>query len=225
MSQSVEAPKGPETLPAPCEIVIKETGTLVAYACPGKKCGQLFLFSSRDTEEDKKRKHDEASTHCVKTCSCGRPIDYHYRLKCAHCRAEQEREKEQRAFDRAAKVSIDDYPDHPIFWEGRSGDMGGDGYFSGIDALCDYCEQEGIELPSYVWACERREFKISAHDLIERELERQDIDPEATVLSESAYAELQQHLNTWIAGNAGKLHGWFQDMSRAVILREAEEKG
>lgn len=225
MNQPVEAPKGPETLPAPREIVIKETGTLVAYACPGANCGLLFLFNKKDTEEDRKRKHDEASAHCVKTCSCGRAIDYHYWLKCATCRAEKEAEKEQRAFERAVKISLDDYPDHPIFWEGRSGDMGGDGYFSGIDALLDYCENEGIELPAYVWACERHEFKIDAHDLVTHELERQDIDPEATILPEAAYAELQQFLNTWIAGNAGKLHAWFQDMSRAVLLREADEKG
>lgn len=225
MTQSVEASTVPSPLPVPKEIIVKETGTTVAYACPGAKCGLLFLFAVHDTDEDKKRKYEEASTHCVKKCVCGRDLDRPYILRCSTCRKEKEAQKEQRAFERATPISMDDYPNHPIYWEGHAGDMGGDGYFSDLDALCEYCEENDIELPKYVWACVRRDVKVSARDLVTDILEHHDIDPEASTLPDDAYVELQQFMNTWIAANAAKLHGWFQDPNRVVLLRETAETG
>lgn len=223
MNQPMEAAKAPAALPVPREIIIKETGVPVAYACPG--CGLLFLFGKNDSEEDRRRKHAEASTHCVKHCACGNPLDYHYLLLCTTCRAEKEAKKVQRAFERATKITIEDYPDDPIFWEGHSGDMGGDGYFSNIDALLDHCEAEGIDLPSYVWACTRHEFKVDARDFIENQLSYQDIDPEATCIPDRDYDALQKMLDGWIAGQGRRLHAWFQDTSRAIVLRDLDEKG
>jgi len=223
MTQALELSRAPATLPAPKEIVVRSTDALVAYACPNPNCGMLFLFRKDDTEEDKRRKRDEAAAHCVKVCACGKPLDYHYFLRCEACRAEKEARREKLAFDNAQKVSIDDYPENsPVFWEGGCGDMEGDGYFSSLSALLDYCEDEGKELPTYVWACRRHDFTLDAAGVVQANLAAQDIDPAGVRLTDSDFDALQKVLNDWIEKQGPKLQAWFQDTNRAVVLVDSE---
>lgn len=224
MNQPVETPR---PLPTPKEIIVRETGATVAYACPNAECGLLFLFSRTDTEEDKKRKYTAASKHCVKTCTCGQPLEYHYLLCCAGCRAKQEQQREQRAFGRAVRISMDAYPDHPVFWRDAQSGEESSGYFTNLDALCEYCEERGLDLPPYVWACYRQNFELDAKYLIRQALLERDINPDssAAAVSPGAYAELQHALDTWTTEHADRLCGWFQDTSRVILLREDAENG
>jgi predicted RNA-binding Zn-ribbon protein involved in translation (DUF1610 family) len=215
MNQPAEVLQVPVLPPAPLEVVIKGKENPVAFACP--QCGQLFILGKDESEESKKNKRDKASAHCVKQCICGKSLDYHYWLRCADCRAVLEGEKEKVHFDKAAKLSIEEYTDDPVYWEGHSGDMG-DGYFSGVEALLDHCEEGGIDLPEYVWACTRHNFNLDAEQMLQDAFEQQDMDPETFTVSLAAGYQLQAFLDVWVKEQS--LHAWFSDCSRAVVLRE-----
>lgn len=188
----------------------------VAFACP--KCGTLFILRKNDGEDEMARRRLEASMHCVKTCVCGNPIDKHYMLRCHACITRMEQEKEQARFIKAEKLSLEDYTDAPVYWEGHEGGMG-DGYFSGVDEILDYCETEGLEVPEYVWACKPHEFKLDAESILERELENQEMYEDADEdIHEDARGRLQAYLNVWVKEQA--LVGWQSDYARAILLRK-----
>lgn len=217
MTQLVVVPQAiPTPLPVPHELVIRGKENTVAYAC--LKCGQLFIFGKEESVESRHQKRDEAATHCVKQCICGKPLDFHYWLRCADCRIALDAAKEKAYFDKATKLSIEEYPDNPVFWEEHGGDMGCDGYFSNVDTLLDFAEDRGIDLPEYVWACTRHDLKLDAEGILQSALEQQDMDPDNVDIPTSKGMQLQAFLDAWTKELGA--HAWFQDCLRAVILRE-----
>ncbi len=207
----------PQPLAEPLDIVVKgREDHPVAFACP--RCGTLFILRKNDSTEEVAHRRLEASMHCVKTCVCGKPIDKHYMLRCGSCIHRMEQEKEQARFEKASKLSLEEYTDAPVYWQGHEGGLG-DGYFSGVDEILDYCETEGIEVPEYVWACSPHEFKLDAEDILERELERQEMYEGADEdIHEDARERLQAYFNVWTKEQA--LVGWQSDYSRAILLRK-----
>jgi predicted RNA-binding Zn-ribbon protein involved in translation (DUF1610 family) len=205
----------PATLPEPLEVVLKIEDRLVAWACP--KCGLLFILGARDTEKDRKRKMQDAAAHCVQNCVCGKPLDYHYYLRCKECRAAVEIEKEKARYDKAVKLVMEDY-EGPVYWEGHEGGLG-DGYFSGIDEVLDYCEDEGVSVPEYVWACTPHPFTLDAENILEHELERQEMYENAGEgITDDARKRLQAYLTVW--AQEQHITGWQYDYTRAVLLRD-----
>lgn len=203
--------------PEPLEVVIKGREEPVAYAC--SRCGILRLLNESDTAEERAAKREEAAEHCMKVCVCGGQLDYCYRLRCKDCRAKAEVEKEHKRFDKAEKLALEEYPDEPVFWEGHTGGMG-DGYFSGIDEVMDLCEEEGLEVPEYVWACKSKEFKLDADRILESAVENQEMYEDAgDDIPDDARGRLQAYLDVW-AKEIG-LRSWSPDHTRAVLLRDA----
>lgn len=204
----------PATLQQPLEVILEVDGRLVAWACP--KCGLLFILGANDTEEDHKRKVHEAAAHCVKDCACGKPLDWHYNLRCKDCRAAAEVEKEKTRFTKAEKLALEDY-EGPVYWEGHMGGLG-DGYFSSYDEVLDYCEDEGLSVPEYVWACAPHPFTLNAEEIIEHALERQEMYEEAgEAITDDARERLQSYLTVW--AREQNITGWQYDHKRAVLLR------
>lgn len=210
----------PVVLPEPLELVVKgRESSSIGYAC--LKCGACFLvhnqFKNPDRyEEARKHEYKNAASHCMKSCPCGQPIEDSYRLRCRKCMALIEADKEIALFKKAQKLTIEQY-DGPLYWEGHAASMG-DGYFSGLDEVLDYCENEGIDVPEYVWACTRDDFKIEAETAVSHALS--DMYEEAfDSISEKAMQSLQGYLDAWCKETA--IVGWSSDHSRAVLLHEA----
>jgi hypothetical protein len=209
----------PVVLPEPLELVVKgREDSNIGYACP--KCGAVFLVHKhadvRLYEAYKKEQQRRAASHCVNACPCGKPIEDSYRLRCRDCMAQMEVEKEKARFEKSAKLTIEQY-DGPLYWEDHSASMG-DGYFSGLDEVLDYCENEGVDVPEYVWACTRDDFKIDAQQVVEHALS--DMYEEAfDSISEKAMQSLQGYLDAWCKETC--IVGWSSDHSRAVLLHEA----
>lgn len=216
MNQTTDTIPSPVLPPPPLEVVIKGQEEPVAFACP--TCGLLFLLSHKDSSEERETKGREASAHCVKNCVCGKPLDYHYYLRCKDCRAQMEKDKEGARFRKAERVSVEDY-DGPVYWEGHPGGLG-EGYFSGVEEVLDYCENDGVTVPEYVWACTPHPFTLDGEALIERELEKQEMYEEAGErISNDARSRLQAYLDVWAKEQS--ITGWREDHARAVILRDA----
>lgn len=223
MTQTAEVlpPEPLPPLPDPKELVFRGSDPPVAFACP--KCGLLFILNKNEHPEDIEYKKKQAAAHCVKNCICGKPLDYHYYLRCKECRELLDKAKERKRFEEAQKLSIEDYPEHPVYWEGHRGDMGGEdsAYFSGIDAVLDYCENEGVDIPEYVWACSRKDLHLDAETILQDALERHSMDPENVDIPTKPHGErLQAFLDAWV--KELDIHAWFQDKTRAVLLRASE---
>lgn len=202
----------------PLEVVIRGREEPVAYACP--KCGMLFVLARSLSAEARAEKYEEAVRHCVTTCACGKPLERCYRLNCRDCQLEKERQKERARFEKAEKVDYEKYPEDMLYWEGHVGDCG-DGYFSDLDSLLDYCEQEGLDIPEYVWACTPHEFTLDAGRVLEREIERQQLYEDAfDDIPEDAKKRLQEYLSVW--ARELNMRGWNVDYGRAVVLRASD---
>jgi hypothetical protein len=225
MTQSAVAapttPAPPLFPPEPLELVIKgRDDDPVAYACP--KCGMLFLLKKDIDEGEREHLAGQASAHCVKQCACGNALDHHYQLRCKECREKAEKEKERARFEKAERLAIEAWTDTPVYWEGHIGGLG-DGFFSNIDEVIDYCAEEGLELPEYVWTCSSHEFKLDAGRFIEQELERQEMYDDASEdISEEALTRLQAYMDVW--SKEQHLTGWQPDHARAVLLRAEAAK-
>jgi hypothetical protein len=204
-------------LPDPLELIVKgREDHVIGYACPA--CGCAMLVHKRSDpklyEADRLHKQQEAAQHCQKLCPCGQVLAA-YRLRCRACLDHLEQEKEQARFEKSEKLTIEQY-DGPVYWDGHSGNIG-DGYFSDIDALLDHCEQEGLDVPEYVWSCEPKEMKLSAEDIIERAVEEMYEDAYDSI-SEKSKIHLQLFLDTWCKEQ--NIVSWHDDRSRSVLLRE-----
>jgi hypothetical protein len=203
--------------PEPLEVVIKGREDPVAYAC--SRCGILRLLNESDTAEERAAKREEAAEHCMKVCVCGGTLDYCYRLRCKNCRDKADAEKERKRFDKAEKLSLEEYADDPVFWEGHTGGYG-EGYFSGVDELLDYCETEGVDVPAYVWACKSKALSLDGDSILESALDGQEMYEDAgDDIPQDARDRLQAYLDVWTK-EVG-LRSWSPDYMRAVLLRNA----
>lgn len=206
-------------LPDPFELVVKGSEHLVGYAC--HKCGAAFLVHKRKDpalyEAERKHQREQAAEHCVKACPCGQLIERSYHLRCNACYAQMEADKEKARFEKAKKLTIEEY-DGPVYWDGHSGDIG-DGYFSDVEALLDYCEQEGRDVPEYAWACDKEEMKLNADGIVENATSNMFEDAYDHVPNKDIVS-LQAYLDVWCK-EVG-LVTWSDDHGRAVLLREPE---
>lgn len=192
----------------PLELVIKEENRSVGYACGA--CGALFLFRKGEPEEGEcAAKRDEALNHCRKFCACGAALEKYYRLRCAACEGKLAAEREQKRFEAAEKVTLEDY-DGPVYWN--------DEYYDSVDELLDHCENCEFEIPQYVWATKRCEFRIDAVELVSEQLERQEMYEDAIEdIPEQATKTLQAYLDVWC--KEIDLVSFLCDTKRAVLLR------
>lgn len=188
------------------ELVVRGEEKAVAYACAS--CGAVFSSRVEGAKE-------LAGAHCSRTCRCGAALGEGMAL-CPACASTERSQRETLLFEKATKVSIEDYPDEPVYLEGHSGSMG-TGFFLNIDEVLDYCEEEQIEAPKYVWACTPRPLEVPTEAVVEAAM-----DEHNTVgvddLSLTAIDELQAVLKTWCSKQ--NIRTWFPDFGRAVLLQD-----
>lgn len=119
---------------------------------------------------------------------------------------------------RAAAIVLD-YQDEEIYLEGMVGSLG-DGYFANICELTIQCEDEEIELPSYVYACKPAPFKFDIFRQIESYIEDNsipDYDYEPV-----GYDQMVDFMKDWIARQPD--FGIEQDLKRIIVLDDEQFK-
>lgn len=203
-------------LPEPLEVVLKKhPDKVVAFACPD--CGALYstVIYGGGASGLVAARHS-AQTHCHHFCECGAPVAVN-RTKCSACWKKVVDEKEKKVFEAALKVTIEEYEDQPIYWEGppSGSSMTGDGYFLNIEEFLDCCEEEEVDVPPYVWATKPVAFAMNADFLLEDALQEHPEDAR-DALSADDERELQKLLDEWCAKQEVKT--WVPDYKRAVLL-------
>lgn len=111
----------------------------------------------------------------LKVCKhCGKHLNRNeYRCECYGAKAERQKkqdEKEQEYFEKATKLTLEEYqekyPDNMIVY--------GDEFYADIDTLLEdlyYDYDESFEFPKYVWGTKKIRAEIDADSAIERTLE------------------------------------------------------
>jgi hypothetical protein len=191
------------------ELVVRGEQDAVAFACA--TCGAVFPLL---VDEAKSR----AAGHCCNTCRCGGNLAPGMSL-CSTCTDDERKDREGRLFEKATKVRVDDYPDEPVYWEGKDGSMGA-GFFTNLDELLDFCEEERVAHPKYVWACEPRPLQVPTEAVLQAACDEHNV-AGFDDLSIAAIDELQATIDAWCLKQ--NVRTWFPDFSRAVLLAASRE--
>jgi hypothetical protein len=201
----------------PFELQIRGHDKTVALACG--TCGAVLPLASALSEEARAAAYARAREHCTpRRCErCPDPTPGHHLRFCENCRQQWELEKEGARFDKAKKVKAEEWSD-PVYWEGHSGSLG-DGYFADVDEVLDHCEQEGVDLPGFVWGRKERNLELNAEDVLTRLLESQDYElDEHPVLEPESVEEFQKALDGWVANKRASLQTWDSSNEVAVVF-------
>ena len=116
------------------------------------------------------------------------------------CRTIRDAESEQKRFDKAVKSEYKDVPaEHTeMLYSERYGYN--EDYFSDIDEFMEYCEDNDIEVPKYVWSTEKTRLSIDADSVIEQACDDLHEEARQNVTDED---ELQEFLDAWCAKQTG----------------------
>lgn len=151
---------------------------------------------------------------------CGAEIPYKsFWTLCDKCRVKKEKEQELERFSKAQHYSIKECP--PERCEMMYSDSFGEneGYFSDIDELEEYCYDNDIEMPDYVWPTFSEQISIDADSLIENECENLHEDAESWI-GEKDIKELQTFVDDWCKKQTGT-RTFYVDHSAAIIIKDS----
>lgn len=130
------------------------------------------------------------------------------------CRDIRDKEAEQKHFDKAIKSEYKDVPaeDKEMLYSESYGYN--EGYFSDIDELMEYCEDNDIEVPKYVWSTTKIGLSIDAGNIIESACEELHEDAYQNITNEK---ELQEFLDAWCAKQTGT-DSYMVDYKYAIMI-------
>lgn len=162
---------------------------------------------------------------CCKCKRCGKVAVIGLGV-CAECapahQAEWLADRRAKSFEAAKKVPEAEYAGTVVVIEGHLGDLSGDGYFSSVEAVREYCESEGVALPEYVWGTQEIRFTLCAGEIVDERCEQLQLH-EGAIDNISRVDLLQWLMDTWIAESATS-PSYMEDRSVAVMLAPAEQK-
>ena len=156
----------------------------------------------------------------LKVCKhCKKPLSRNqYRCECDGAKAERQAEqdkKEQERFDKATKMTFEEYakkyPNNMVIY--------GDTYYMDIydlldDIYCNTIDGEIINFPKYVWGTNKVKIELDADSFIERTLE--DAYEDAS-FSGQAESELFDFINKW---NEKYALECYEENNIAIIIPE-----
>lgn len=116
------------------------------------------------------------------------------------CRNYRERIAEQKRLDKAIRVSYGDAPDKSKEMMYSDAYPYNEGYFSDIEDLLEYCKDNDVPIPLYVWSTEKITLSMDAWSIVENACDELHED---AINNIENIEELQDFLNTWCAKQAG----------------------
>jgi hypothetical protein len=87
------------------------------------------------------------------------------------CRRKRDEESESRLYEKAVKYTLENVPKE--YCEYFFTDTYGydNGYFTDIDSLEDYCKDNDIDIPKFIWGTSSKSLSIDADNIVSNELE------------------------------------------------------
>lgn len=116
------------------------------------------------------------------------------------CRAIRDAEREEKALSKAIKSEYEDVPaEHKEMLYSEKYDYN-EGYFTDVGEFIDYCKDNDIEVPKYVWSTTKIGLSIDAGSVIESACDDLHEDAYQNITDEKG---LQEFLDAWCAKQTG----------------------
>ena len=185
-------------------MVNKPTVETTVYACG--YCGKLW-----------RKKEDADMCHMDRTCDdCGVIIEKKsYYTLCDSCRIKKEQKKTQDLYDKAIKISYEDYmrlhPDYPVVYNDAF-------YFDDLDYLLEKCEDEGESIPKWVWGTKLEISKLDPYYIIQNFEENTNL--EDFEMDKVAVNKIIEFCKDWNDKHSQKVY--YEDNSVVVLLEQGE---
>jgi hypothetical protein len=116
------------------------------------------------------------------------------------CRALYDAEEEQKHLAKAIKAKYEDVPAEKRGMLYSRVYPYNEGYFSNIEDLEEYCQDNDVPVPSYVWSTKKFVLSMDAGSIIENACEELHENAMDNIEGEK---ELQEFLNAWCANQSG----------------------
>lgn len=201
---------------AALELVYRGEDEVVALACP--RCGSIFTPLTFGSGEQGREVAEKLALDCCdRHCRCGVPLSNH-RVICKRCWALDQRARDLKKFQLSKKIQENEY-DGPVYWEGVDGGSMGGGCFANLDEVREYCTDEDVETPGYVWACTEVKLTINVDNILESAFQEHH-EGARDFLAVGAEKELELLLTAW-CGRQG-IKSWQADFRRAILLKSSD---
>jgi poly-D-alanine transfer protein DltD len=132
------------------------------------------------------------------------------------CRKIEEDKAKNRCFAKAIKSTYDNVPNKQKEMLYSESYEYNEGYFSDIDELIEYCEENESEVPKYVWSTTKNTLSIDACNIVEQACEELHEDAYQNVTDEQ---ELQDFLDKWCDKQSG-VDTFMVDYEYAISISE-----
>lgn len=184
------------------------------FLADGRNAGIYFCAECRNVA----RTEPEANQCCApyKCTVCGTDVDRKtYRTVCPPCEKAKREAAEKARFAAAEKVTS---------WDGyimAEGYGYSDGYFPSVDDLRDYVEDEELEMPEYVWTCDRSNFAhLSIESITERIADGGEAYEDFDVDDLFGLEELEKAIEVFNAANDSVV-SWNPNQKRALLVNKS----
>lgn len=211
-TQSAPAPTSPPARPERLALTVKgsDPERIVAYACPTCR----FVLGP---EPDIDCRSCDPHRHCSAGCGVMLPAGRYGQCDACYARQRvqsdaQEAAKRDALYAKAEKVPYSMYAGEMLFWWGGGGQ---EGYYRDVGELLDYCGDEGIDPPAWVWATAPLQVSLSAEAILDSACDDA-YEGARDSIPRSAEKELQDLLTAW-----SKQHGpvsYWEDNHVAVDI-------
>ena len=135
---------------------------------------------------------------------------------CDKCRIEKEKEQELERFSKAQHYSIKECPPERCEMMYSDSYDYNEGYFSEIEELEEYCEDNDIKMPDYVWCTSSHQLNIDIDSMVENECE--DLHEDAYEwIAQKDIEELRTFVNGWCEKQTGT-RTFYVDYSAVIVL-------
>lgn len=137
--------------------------------------------------------------------------------QCKEKREKEKDEKQYQSFLKSKKLKPEEYDKSLVVY---SDDVDGynDGYFADVYELIDYCEDNDIEIPYYVYGTYTSTFFLDIDDAIESALEDMHEDAEY-MIDDKSLSELRLAVDKFNKENEF-VKTYYKDDSTTIILKE-----
>lgn len=181
---------------------------IVAYKC--SKCGTAY------------QSREYAKKCCMpkicEDCGCEIPHNSYY-IVCDSCRSKREAAKEKERFNKAKQYTFKDAPEssYQCMYSEVYGEN--EGYFFDLDELEEYCQENDIAMPEYVWGTKLTRISMDADSIIESACEKLHEDAEDQIDDRE---ELQEMLNKWCEKQSGT-DTYYVDYNVAILINKSPD--
>ncbi len=157
---------------------------------------------------------------------CGKPFKYSYSTRCDceeyKLNEELERDKKHREYEKnlfkkaKVKTTISEADKTKIEMMYSDVYPYNEGYFTEIEELEEWCEDNDIEMPKYVYGTYKSRLSINAYDMVESECENNELHEDA-FSNITNLEELQTFLDDWCSKQTGT-DTYIMDTNYIILL-------